>query len=74
MTPDRGWVSGGSIVKKAGGRVRLAQTVVKTTLYGSSLPKEWRKRQDTGPPWPSSGVIDRTVVNTPDNECALAMQ
>ncbi|EYB93768.1 hypothetical protein Y032_0179g739 [Ancylostoma ceylanicum] len=35
--------------------IHLAQAVVGTTRYGPSLPNEWRKRQETSPPRPSSG-------------------
>ncbi|EYB81239.1 hypothetical protein Y032_0388g485 [Ancylostoma ceylanicum] len=67
--------------KNASGGVRLEQAVVETTRYGSSLPKESRKRQGTSPPWPSSCVFDRVrallgqaVRKTPGYGCALARQ
>ncbi|EYC38684.1 hypothetical protein Y032_0702g1664 [Ancylostoma ceylanicum] len=48
--------------KNTRGGVHLAQAVVKTTRYGSSLLNEWCKRRGTGPPRRSSGVIHRVRV------------
>ncbi|EYB89187.1 hypothetical protein Y032_0235g3203 [Ancylostoma ceylanicum] len=46
---------GQAVAKTPGYGVRLGQAVAKTPCYGSTLAKEWRNRQGTGPPWRSSG-------------------
>ncbi|EYC02125.1 hypothetical protein Y032_0102g3504 [Ancylostoma ceylanicum] len=55
--------------------------MVETTRYGSSLVKQWRNRQATGPLWRSSGVnvsvrvrLGETVKKTLSYGSALAKQ